>query len=194
MEATEMTDRLMALALAEGRREVFEMLFREWYTPLCRFACTLLSDRDDAEEAVQQVFVTLWEKREDLAIENSIRAYLYRAVRNTCLNHLKHLRVRRNHAAYTQATGSLESDGIPAEMAYSQLEVRLASALDRLPAQCRLVFERSRFGGLKYAEIAAELSISVKTVENHMGKALRLLREELLAYAPLLWWWLNDQP
>jgi len=186
MELNEISDRLILDALRDGRKEAFEMMFRDWYTPLCRFARTLLQDSDESEEAVQQVFVTMWEKRQEIAVEISVKAYVYRAVRNTCLNVLKHRKVVRHHERYAVAGGMMSVHPVFESQPGGELERALANAMNALPEQCRKVFEMSRFGGKKYQEIATELGISVKTVENHMGKALRILREKLADFLPLL--------
>ena len=186
MASGEITDRLIAEALREGRMEAYEMIFRQWYQPLCRFAHTLLPDPDEAEEVVQNVFVALWEKRTTIAIEGSVKAYIYRSVRNQCYNVLEHHRVRREHADHTLHLPSGAAPSAAEVLHGSELEQHIARAMQALPEQCRIVFEMSRFGDMSYAEIAAELDISVKTVENHIGKALRILRGELADYLPVL--------
>jgi RNA polymerase sigma-70 factor (ECF subfamily) len=191
MNAQEITDGLIARALQEGRQDAFEMIFKEWYTPLCRFACSLLDDPDESEEVVQNVFVLLWEKRAEVSIEISVKAYIYRAVRNGCLNVLKHRKVRMNHVREVKHYTPGQSLPASAGVLTSELELAIERALDSLPTQCRQVFELSRKEGLKYAEIARDLGISVKTVENHMGKALKILREELKPYLPLVLLWIG---
>jgi RNA polymerase sigma-70 factor, ECF subfamily len=178
----EYTDELLRLSLKQGQQRAYEMIFREWYTPLVRFADSLLRDTDMAEDCVQRVFIRVWEKREEIAIELSVKAYFYRAVRNACLNVIKH---RKVEAEYSRE--HLALSGISSEMdtGTGELEQAIARAIASLPDQCRKVFELSRFEGMKYAEIAESLNISVKTVENHMGKALRMMRAELGDYLPV---------
>lgn len=171
-------------ALQKGDRAVYEMVFHEHYRPLCAFARTFLTDPDEAEEVVQNVFVALWEKRNTLEVEASLRSYLFRSVRNACLNRLKHDKVRLQHRAH--ALYSASADSVFNHVDMQELESRLKAALDKLPEQCRKVFELSRFQEMRYAEIADHLQISPKTVENHMGKALKILREELHDYLPLV--------
>lgn len=171
-------------ALQKGDRAVYEMVFREHYRPLCAFARTFLTDPDEAEEVVQNVFVALWEKRHAIEVEASLRSYLFRSVRNASLNRIKHDKVRLEHRAQTLYTANTES--VFNHMDMQELEARLAAALNKLPEQCRRVFELSRFQEMRYSEIAEHLEISPKTVENHMGKALKILREELHDYLPLI--------
>ncbi len=161
----------------------FERTFREHYAPLCRYALGIVGDADNAEEVVQDVFMRVWEKRETLTITVSVKAYLYRAVHNSCLNLVQrnkaHVRLdeaplRVVHAAEEPGTNT------------GELERAVADALATLPKECRRVFELSRFEELKYREIADLLGISIKTVENQVGKALRLMRERLAPFLHLL--------
>lgn len=180
------------MALREGRIDAYEMIFRQWYPALCRFARTILSDADEAEDAVQRVFVQVWEKREVIAVEISVRAYLYRAVRNLCLNEIRHKKVRLAHVRETTSYPPQHAE--PDDQSHEYLDQRLHAALDQLPPQCRQVFEMCRFEGKMYKEVADALGISVKTVENQMGKALRILRTALNDLMPLLMLMLADTP
>ena len=133
---------------------------------------------------VQQVFVSLWEKRTQLDIHTSMRAVLYKAVQNACLNKIKHLKVRKNYAEELKATGVFEDSSEPAQL--NELNERIRMAMETMPEQCGRIFKMSRFEQLRYQEIADQLGLSVKTVENQMGKALKIVREELKDYLPLL--------
>lgn len=85
--------------IKQGNQQAFEKFFKMFYAPLCGFALGFLGDRDEAEELVQDTFVKLWEKRDEISIETSLKSYLYSSVRNACFNYLKHLKVRQAHAA-----------------------------------------------------------------------------------------------
>lgn len=167
------------------------MLFRTYYQPLCQYAYSFLNDKDEAEEVVQATFINIWDKREQLEIQSSVKSYLYKTVRNSCLNVIKHERVKKEHVAHESALGP-SHEGPGQAVAAAELEERITVAMKALPEQCRLVFQLSRFEELKYAEIAAQLDISVKTVENQIGKALRIMREQLKDYLPLFLIFLND--
>src|SRR5690349_9610738 len=143
------------------------MLFKTYYQALCQYAYSFLRDRDEAEEVVQAAFVNIWDRREDLSIQTSVKSYLFRAVRNACLNVIKHQRVRKEHETHELALGEPVHEGPSEGVIATELERRIANAMKALPEQCRLVFQLSRFEELKYAEIADQLNISVKTVENH---------------------------
>ena len=179
-------EQLQSETLTVGDITAFEMLFRTYYQPLCNYAVTFLQDRDDAEEIVQSTFLLLWEKRDTLAIRTSAKPYLYAMVRNACLNALKHQKIKQKHAGEEMALADRSHESVAQAIASNELEYRIKVAMEELPEQCRMVFKLSRFEELKYAEIAEQLSISVKTVENHMGKALRIMREQLKEYLPLI--------
>lgn len=164
----------------------FEEVFKTHFKNLHGYATTLLKDADDAEEMVQQVFVRLWEKRDNLDIRDSATAYLYRSVYHECLNFLKHQKVKTAYQTFAQhrpANGEMPAS---AKIQLGELEWHINQALEALPEQCRIIFQMSRFEELKYREIADRLGLSVKTIENQMGKALRIMREKLADFLPLL--------
>ena len=136
-----------------------------------------------AEELVQDVMLELWRRRETLARETSPQASLFQSVRNRALNHMRHERVERKGEPDARQPESVDASG-PEQLVEEEIEVALKTAVAGLPDRCREVFELSRTHGLKYAEIASVLGISVKTVEAQMGKALRILRERLAPWLP----------
>ena len=175
-------------AIRQGQESAFEQMFRTYYERLCRYAHTLLKDADEAEEMVQTVFLTIWEKHADLEITLSLKAYLYRAVHNHCLNRIKHYGVRENHREYSLYVQADGYDSVTEAIHANELEERIERAVSKLPEQCQVVFRMSRFEELKYQEIADQLGLSVKTIENQIGKALRIMRQELADYLPLIIW------
>ena len=164
----------------------FEALFKGHYAELCVFANKFLDDLDAAEETVQSVFVKIWEGKNTLSIQSSIKSYLYSAVRNGCMNQIKHIKIRDTYKTYNQRTidegNHLESN----EVEVSELESKIQESIKNLPKSRRQIFILSRYEGLKYKEIAEQLNISIKTVENQMGSALKQLREDLVEYMPVL--------
>lgn len=164
---------------------LFESTFKEYFQALYGYACMLLRDEEEAEEIVQTVFLKLWEKRESINIESSIKAYLYQMVYRDSMNHIRHQKVKQKHQHITQhqaASEPLQMD----EGHDEELMMALKKALQQLPEKCRKVFLLSRYESLKYQEIADRLGISIKTVETHMGKALKHLRMELADFLPVL--------
>jgi len=172
----------------QGDKKTFEIVFKEYYQALCRYATPILKDNDEAEEVVQNVFYTIWQRREKIEINTSLKAYLYRAVHNDCLNKLKHFKVRAEYAGTIQHDYTMPTNEPSHGLITKELSGQIQKAIDDLPAQCAEVFRLSRFEHMKYQEIAECLGISIKTVENHMGKALRILREKLKDYLPLVMW------
>lgn len=182
----ELPQEQLIITLKAGDINAFEMLFRTYYQPLCNYAYTFVQDRDEAEEIVQNTFLNVWEKRDNLSIHTGVKPYLYAMVRNACLNVIKHEKVKQQHIAIELVAGEKSADSVTRTVVAAELETRISQAMNKLPEQCRLVFKLSRFEELKYAEIAEQLNISVKTVENQMGKALKIMRDQLRDYLPLL--------
>jgi RNA polymerase sigma-70 factor, ECF subfamily len=174
-------------ALLAKRDEItFEQVFKSHFKNLHAYAFTILKDQDEAEEIVQQVFYKLWERSENLTITGSVTAYLYRAVHNESLNFLKHEKVKSNHRLHVAYSMKNETDQASKKILGGELEKKLHAALNELPEQCRTIFQMSRFNEMKYREIADQLDISVKTVENQMGKALKILRTKLVDFLPVI--------
>jgi RNA polymerase sigma-70 factor (ECF subfamily) len=182
----EFQDEQMALLLGKRDEAAFEQVFKTHYKNLHAYAFTILKDEDEAEEMVQQVFFKLWERSEHLSFSGSIAAYLYRAVHNESLNFIKHQKVKAGHQLHVAYSMKNRSEQAQSKMIRKELENKFREALNELPEQCRTVFQLSRFEEMKYKEIADKLDISVKTVENHMGKALKLLRTKLVDFLPVL--------
>ncbi|HEY6505526.1 MAG TPA: RNA polymerase sigma-70 factor [Chitinophagaceae bacterium] len=182
----EAQDHLIGALLSKRDEAAFEQVFKTHFKSLHAYAFTMLKDEADAEEMVQQVFFKLWERSENLSFSGSVAAYLYRAVHNESLNFLKHRKVKANHQLHVAYSMKQQSEQAPGKMMSKELEKEFTEALNGLPEQCRTVFQLSRFEEMKYREIAEKLDISIKTVENHMGKALKLLRTKLVDFLPLL--------
>lgn len=160
---------------------VFERVFKENFKNLHAYACSILKDQDDAEEMVQNVFYKLWEKKEKIDELQSVQAYLYRSVYNECMNFVKHEKVKAAYEAHAVHHGDM-AGGMTDNKGVKELERRLAEAMNDLPEQCRTIFQMSRFEELKYREIADRMGLSVKTIENQMGKALKIMRTKLADY------------
>jgi len=172
------------LRLRSDDETVLREIFQANYLPVCQTINRFIRDRSLVEDLAQEVFVRLWEKRHQLNITSSLKAYLRRMAINEALAYLrKHKNYSEQELTPETQRGASES----AEGAFLQteLEERIKSAIDGLPPRCRAIFQLSRYEELTYKEIADQLDISVKTVENQMGKALKLLREQLRSYLGL---------
>jgi RNA polymerase sigma-70 factor, ECF subfamily len=175
-------DRDLLQRLRAGDQDAFDSIFRSHYAHLVRAAEGMLREREPAEDVAQDVMLELWRRRETLVFETSLRAYLYRAVRNRALNHLRHLKIAPR--VDPESAPELSVPAADRETLEQEVQAALKEAVAALPARCREVFELSRVQGLKYAEIAETLDISIKTVEAQMGKAIRVLRTRLAAWLP----------
>jgi RNA polymerase sigma-70 factor (ECF subfamily) len=175
-------DQPLVARLRAGDSDAFATVFRAHYGALVRLAEAMLGGRAPAEDVVQDVMLELWRRRDAMTVHASLRAYLFRAVRNRALNQLRHRRIARrvNPEAVAPAPPP-RPDGAVVE---AELDAAIRAAVAGLPDRCREVFELSRIHGLRYAEIAATLEISVKTVEAQMGKAIRVLRGRLADWLP----------
>lgn len=164
----------------------FEKLFKEHFKALHAYANVILKDEDDAEEIVQNMFLKFWEKRDLLNVQTSLKAYLYKCVYHDSLNFLKHQKIKTKYQDFAAYTMNEEHLPASSKIEMTELEYNLSLALNELPEQCRTIFQMSRFEELKYREIAERLGLSIKTIENQMGKALRILRLELADFLSLI--------
>lgn len=167
-----------------GEEAAFEELFYQYYPLLCVNARRILVDEDQAKEIVQDVFVRFYEHRERLLPIDSLKAYLFKAVQNACLNQLKQQRIYRNH--HQQLQNILPHADEIEPVLLLELEEKIWQAVQHLPDQCRRIFLMNRFDNKKNKDIAQELGLSIRTVETQISKALKILRETLSDYLPVL--------
>ena len=157
----------------------YEQAFKKYYKELYRFAYTYVRDTTIAEEMAQEVFLYIWEKRKKIEIHTTFKTYLYSAIKNKCLNYIKlELPKQQSMSDVSEVMLSVASERKD-EGENEKLKVYIQQAIDQLPKKCRQIFVLSRNAGLTYEEIAEELDLSKKTVENQMGIALKKLRESL---------------
>jgi len=164
--------------IRNGNEEAFNKAFDLYYSRLCFYADQILHDFDLSRSIVQQVFVDLWIKRERLLV-TSLQAYLYNSTRNASLDVLKHKKVESRYLSSLEQNESFVETDLMEE---AELADRINTAIQNLPEKCREIFLLCRFEGLKYAEIADRLNISVKTVEMQISIALKKLRKDLSDY------------
>lgn len=167
----------------------FERIYKLYYPKMFGFAKNYILADEDAENIVQDVFLVLWERKEELEISCTLTTYLFTLVKNRCLNFLRHKLVEEEYnSQIKEELGfklySLESLDYLYQ-SEDELQERIQKALATLPERCREIFVKSRIEGLKYKEISEELGISVNTVENQMVTALKKLRIELKDFLPL---------
>lgn len=170
----------LVVRLQAGDRAAFETLFRSLHGALVRYAGTI--DPDEAQDAVQDAFLTLWRRRETLDPERSVKALLYASVRNKLFNRTRDA-ARRDELHETLAAPAMPTPPDD-ELDATILGDRLRGWLAALPERQREAFRLSRFDGLSYAEVADVMACSTKTVENHIGRALATLRDRIRQTAP----------
>jgi len=183
LDTNDASERALQQRIRAGDESAFDTVFRTHYAHLVRMAESVVREHALAEEVAQEVMLELWRRRETLQVEQTFRAYLLRSTRNRALNHVRHQRIVAREAAIA-AIDAPSAPSAEDEVLGTELEQAVRAAIDGLPKKCREVFLLSRDQGLKYAEIAVALEISVKTVEKRMGQALAELRQRLDQWLP----------
>jgi RNA polymerase sigma-70 factor, ECF subfamily len=167
-------------------KTTFEELFREYFVPLTAFAKKYVGDVDSAKEIVHDVFVNLWTKRESIDIEKSVKSYLYTSAYNRSLNHIRDNKKFNTNVSVEDTIVNVSGWNFEDDVDALELEKKINNIIASLPEKCKQIFLMSRFEGLKYHEIAEKLTISIKTVEAQMSKALKVLKENLKDYLTIL--------
>ena len=154
-------------------QKFFKQLFYELYQPLCNYAYKYLHDRTESEDVVQELMIKIWETRKDLLYDPKLKYYLYTSVKNNCISILR-------KKIYTYNIEKMTSDiieEVPENKPLTDPHQLIESAFNGISPKCLEIFKLSRLEKLSYKQIAEKLGISVKTVENQMGKAIKHIRE-----------------
>lgn len=178
----EIHEKILVEGIQEHNEKVFDYLFHLYYSSLVVFCEKMVSDRDVAEDIVQGFFVFLWLNSNDIQINQSIKSYFFTSVRNRSFDHLRHQKVKDKAGKRLLEESKTHDDHN--FMLETELRQYIDKALDKLPPVCREVFVMNRFEGLRPAEIAEKKGISVRTVEGHIGKALKIMKTELEQFLP----------
>jgi RNA polymerase sigma-70 factor (ECF subfamily) len=173
-------DFLLFGKIKDGDVKAFEKLFRTYFAPLCLFAAGITGRMEVAEDIVQDLFYTLWKERATMQIRS--KSYLYGAVRNQSCQYLERQQVRERYESHVANEAEATAPDPQTELEYAELEATVERALAKLPERRSRIFHLHRMEGRKYGEIAAQLSLSVKTVEAEMTKAYRQLKQEIEKY------------
>lgn len=168
--------------LREGHESAYEALFKTFYTELVMHANRYLYDMESSKEIVQDLFVNIYEKRETLEINSSLKSYLYRSVQNRCINYINSQKTKEKYADYVKHRRTTEENEIEKDMNVAELENALYAAIGELPPKCRMIFKMNRFEGFSNGEIAERLELSKRTVETQITKALKILRTKVQPY------------
>ncbi len=171
------SDTYLFKQVKKGRPQALAVLFEKYYEPLCNFAFLFLKDEKITEEIVDDVFINIWRKRDELRIHSNLKAYLYQSTRNGVISYFRKNNPEMESVEKTEnLKNPLPSVSPETLMIRKEIASKVTDLLEKLPAQAGLVFRMHKMDGLKYKEIAEILNISVKTVENHMGRALKIFR------------------
>ena len=170
-------EQYVLLLLKEGREEGIDLLFRHYYKDLVLKINQLLADIHASEDLAQEIFLEIWNKRQSIDIVQSFRAYIMRAGTNRAINYLKAKKLSFSEIDLDRDDQQMDAQDED-ELAQNEIYFEnLRDSIASLPEKCRVVFSLSRYEKMTYSEIAAQLNISIKTVENHISKALRILKE-----------------
>jgi RNA polymerase sigma-70 factor (ECF subfamily) len=180
-------EKLWEMFVLDNEELAFETLYKRYYSQLVRFCWRYSKSKAIAEELVQDFFAEIWENAELLNITNSIRAYFYKAIRNSSLNYIKHKKVQEK---YDPEWMSMKTETIMPEIEDKFREEKIREAIKRavenLPERSRMTYKLHRYDGLTYEEIAEVMDISVKTVESQMTRTLKILRNQLSYLLPII--------
>lgn len=166
-----------------GDRDAFKYLFDQFFIPLCRFIKVYVVEKQVAEEIALDIFVNIWEKRETIVIKVSWKAYLFQSARNRALNYIRDHERFVNVSDWTFHDKAIQDDTVEIQ----ELELLIQEAICSLPGRVQEIFKKSRIENLSNKEIAEELNTSVKNVEAHITKALKLIKKYLGDSYTYLW-------
>lgn len=174
---SKLTDLELINLLKRGDQSAFTEIYKRYWQKLFTVAANKINDLEEAREIVQNIFISLWNRREQLQIKGTLSNYLAVSVKYRVINVLDK---QNNHQKYLDSLNSSELDDSTQQwLSFMELKERLASLVAELPEKCRLVFELSREQGYSQKEIAEKLGISEKTVEGHLTKATKSLKAGL---------------
>jgi RNA polymerase sigma-70 factor (ECF subfamily) len=172
-------EQILLVKLADGDTSAFTAIFEAYYKDLVMFAFTFTKNSDSAEDTVQEVFVRLWEKRQELKLHGSLKSYLLKSVQNLCLDEFRRRKVREHYADDKETQSLYANNDTEDYILYTDLQNHLDNVLAQMPDEVAQTFRMNRFDGLKYHEIAQQLNVSLRTVESRISKALRIIHQAI---------------
>lgn len=166
-------DSQLIIGIRNGDYISYKTLFTRYYNPLCYYVHSIVDNRDDSEDIIQNLFIKFWTNRHKIEIQNNVRIYLYKTARNMALNYLRDENVYKTALAEMQSTSGCLDDS---ELEYEEFNSILADCIDHLPPRGKEILLMHRLDGLKQKDISEKLEISVNTIKNHMRVALQRLK------------------
>lgn len=182
--ATHTDDKLLLSSMKDGNYKAFECIFKKYYPMLCVYAHRFV-EMEDVEDVVEECMIWLWEKRETITINTTLRQYLFSMVRNKSLNLLTRKGVAEKAAAWYFSSLMEKSMSEPDQYQVKELQKKIQESIESLPESYREAFIMHRFQGMSYKEIAEKNNVSVKTIDYRIQQALKLLRKHLNNYLPI---------
>ncbi len=180
-------------SIKKGNPKSFELIFKTWYKRLCIYAFDYTHQLETAEDIVKDFFVSFWNNRENLEITTSLSGYLFRSVRNACINYLvrnktknKTISIEEVNWIELKINEPYSNDIFFENMVAKEMESKISSAIEKLPESCREIFKLSRFEEMSHKKIAELLNISENTVKVQIYRALKSLRKVIILLAILL--------
>ena len=168
--------------MIEGDEDAFKYFFDTYYDDLCNFVNSYLREESISEDIVQNIFIYLWEKKGSLNLKNSVKAYLYTASKNKSLNYLRNIKTQNRITEEHFSQSDITTGSTDQYLEFEELKSIINQAIGRLPARCKKIYQLSRDREMTNKEIASELGISVKTVENQITIALKKIKDFLALY------------
>lgn len=171
-------DNNILIRLREGDKKALTILYNNYWRPLYISSFNLLKDKEVCEEIIQDVFIEIWNKRADIQIKVSLKSYLY-----ACVRYKVFAEFRKSKdlpiALYEDLNNRFQYTSPETQMMHEELKQQVSLVVESLPEKCKLVFKLSRIEQLSHKEISEQLNVSTKTIENHITKALKILRLSL---------------
>ena len=181
----------LSTLLKAGDEKVFKLIYDEYWEKLVAMSYNRLKSIELSEEIVQDIFTELWIKRESIVFTKNIEAYFVASLKYKIYNHIRHETVKDSHLEYLKNSSDFSENTTWQQVSFEELFTKMEKEINKLPEKCRVVFKLSRESGFSTKEISEELNISPKTVEVHIGKALKVLRGGLKDYVTLISIWIN---
>ena len=179
-----MNENILIEGLRKQDKVIFDFVFNYYYSGLCAFSMRFLNDREATEDLVQDFFVFLWSEGSRLQVNTSLKAYLFTAIKNRCLDTRRHTSVRERYTNYFLSHSSEIDDSAEFMFVESELRAVIQRSIEKLTPRCREIYEMNRVKGLSNQVISEKLNISKRTVELQISIALKIIRMELADYQP----------
>ena len=180
-----MNDNLIIEGLHRRDKVIFDYVFNYYYSSLCAFATQYIKEKNTVEDLVQDFFLSFWMDAPNLQITFSLKSYLFKSIKNRCLDYQKHWKVTEKYKSYVLFAEKDEDNSFDHFIVETELRQAIDKSLSKLPPRCREIFELSRMKGLNNQEISDLLGISKRTVELQISNSLKILRKELSDYLPI---------